>query len=95
MVPTRHGSRYGQGITADWQMHMPAVHARVAHATAAQVQRGAILIPAGVYRITKTLDTRKSVVLRGAGKGLTTLFFPKSLTQVYGNSWSEVGCKCS
>lgn len=56
-----------------------------------QVQSGAILIPAGVYRITKTLDTRKGVVLRGAGKTLTTLFFPFSLTQVYGNTWSEVG----
>jgi hypothetical protein len=56
-----------------------------------QVQNGALLIPAGVYRITKTLDTRKSVVLRGAGKGLTTLYFPFSLTDVYGNTWSEVG----
>lgn len=43
-----------------------------------------------MYRITKTLDTRKSIVLRGAGKDLTTLFFPKSLTEVYGNTWSEV-----
>jgi hypothetical protein len=55
-----------------------------------QVDNGAILVPAGVYRITKTLDTRKNIVLRGAGKTLTTLFFPLSLTQVYGNSWSEV-----
>lgn len=55
-----------------------------------QVQRGAILIPAGVYRITKTLDTRKSLVFRGAGKTLTTLYFPFSLTEVYGNSWTEV-----
>lgn len=56
-----------------------------------QVLNGALLIPAGVYRITKTLDTRKSIVLRGAGKGLTTLYFPFSLTEVYGNTWSEVG----
>lgn len=57
-----------------------------------QVQRGAILIPAGVYRITKTLDIHKGIVFRGAGKGLTTLYFPLSLTQVYGNTWSEVRC---
>jgi hypothetical protein len=55
-----------------------------------QVANGAILVPAGVYRITKTLDTRKNIVLRGAGKTLTTLYFPLSLTQVYGNTWSEV-----
>jgi hypothetical protein len=56
-----------------------------------QITSGAILIPAGTYRITKTLDTRKGVVLRGAGKAATTLFFPFSLSQVYGNTWSEVG----
>lgn len=55
-----------------------------------QVDNGAILVPAGVYRITKTLDTRKNIVLSGAGKSLTTLYFPLSLTQVYGNTWSEV-----
>lgn len=55
-----------------------------------QVNNGAVLIPAGVYRITKTLDTRKNIVFRGAGKALTTLYFPLSLTQVYGNTWSEV-----
>ncbi|KAF6262421.1 hypothetical protein COO60DRAFT_1676006 [Scenedesmus sp. NREL 46B-D3] len=47
--------------------------------------------PSGVYRITKTLDMRKSVVLRGAGKNLTTIYIPVSLTDVYGNSWSEAG----
>jgi len=59
-----------------------------------QVLRGAILIPAGVYRITKTLDTRKSLVFRGAGKTLTTLYFPFSLTEVYGNTWTEVRLSC-
>jgi hypothetical protein len=54
------------------------------------VQNGALFIPAGVYRITKTLDIRKGIVFRGAGKALTTLYFPFSLTQVYGNTWSEV-----
>jgi hypothetical protein len=55
-----------------------------------QVDNGAVLIPAGVYRITKTLDTRKNIVFRGVGKSLTTLYFPLSLTQVYGNTWAEV-----
>jgi hypothetical protein len=59
-----------------------------------QVNNGAILVPAGVYRITKTLDTRKNIVLRGAGKTLTMLYFPLSLTQVYGNTWSEVSRGC-
>jgi hypothetical protein len=51
---------------------------------------GALFIPAGVYRITKTLDMRKSVVLRGAGKTRTIIYIPVSLTEVYGNTWSEV-----
>lgn len=55
-----------------------------------QVVNGALFIPAGVYRITKALDMRKSVVLRGAGKNLTTIYIPVSLTDVYGNTWSEV-----
>lgn len=55
-----------------------------------QVDKGALYIPAGVYRISQVLDTRKSIVLRGAGKNLTTIYIPVSLTDVYGNTWSEV-----
>lgn len=55
-----------------------------------QVVNGALYIPAGVYRITKALNTRKAIVLRGAGKNLTTIYIPVSLTDVYGNTWSEV-----
>jgi hypothetical protein len=55
-----------------------------------KVVNGALFIPAGVYRITKTLDMRKSVVLRGAGKTRTIIYIPVSLTEVYGNTWSEV-----
>jgi hypothetical protein len=54
-----------------------------------QVVDGALFIPTGVYRITKTLDMRKSVVLRGAGKNRTIIYIPVSLTEVYGNTWSE------
>jgi len=46
---------------------------------------GAVLIPAGRYMITKILYLKKSnVVLRGAGEGLTTLFFPKHLREITG-----------
>jgi hypothetical protein len=55
-----------------------------------QVNNGALYLPAGVYRITKALNTRKNIVLRGAGKNLTTIYIPVSLTDVYGNTWSEV-----
>jgi hypothetical protein len=44
-----------------------------------------------VYRITRVIETRKAIVLRGAGKDATTLFFPLSLTDVYGNTWNEGG----
>lgn len=64
------------------------------HATQ-QVDNGALLVPSGVYRITRALDTRKAIVLRGAGKDNTTLYMPMSLTDVYGNTWSEVcGAHC-
>lgn len=56
----------------------------------AQVVNGALFIPAGVYRIRQVLNIRKSVVLRGAGRDLTTIYIPVSLTDVYGNTWSEV-----
>eukprot|EP00879_Flechtneria_rotunda_P027878 GHRR01029920.1.p1 GENE.GHRR01029920.1~~GHRR01029920.1.p1 ORF type:complete len:120 (-),score=25.74 GHRR01029920.1:447-806(-) len=55
-----------------------------------QVNNGALYLPPGVYRLTKALDIRKAILLRGAGKGLTTIYIPVSLTDVYGNTWSEV-----
>lgn len=55
-----------------------------------QVVNGALFIPAGVYRIRQALNIRKSVVLRGAGRDLTTIYIPVSLSDVYGNTWSEV-----
>lgn len=56
-----------------------------------QINNGAIYIPPGVYRITKPLETRKNIVYRGAGKDVTILYFPFSLTDVFGNSYSKVG----
>eukprot|EP00879_Flechtneria_rotunda_P014975 GHRR01015645.1.p1 GENE.GHRR01015645.1~~GHRR01015645.1.p1 ORF type:complete len:375 (+),score=100.13 GHRR01015645.1:230-1354(+) len=56
-----------------------------------KVNNGALYLPPGVYRLTKALDIRKAILLRGAGKGLTTIYIPVSLTDVYGNTWSESG----
>jgi hypothetical protein len=49
----------------------------------ATVERGAIEIPPGRYRITDILEiNRPSVVLSGAGPDRTILYFPKTLTDV-------------
>ena len=51
----------------------------------ASVNKGAIVIPAGRYRITGALTIQKpGLVLRGAGEGQTTLYFDKSLEALLG-----------
>lgn len=69
-------------------------------AAIAAAENGAILIPAGRYKITRVLYIRKSnIVLRGAGPALTTLVFPNHLTDLIGappgtaglESWSWSG----
>ena len=66
----------------------------------AAANNGAVLVPAGRYKITRVLYIRKSnLVLRGAGQALTTLVFPKHLTELLGpppgtaglESWSWSG----
>ena len=66
----------------------------------AAANNGAVLIPAGRYKISRVLYIRKSnLVLRGAGSGLTTLVFTKHLTALLGpppgtaglESWSWSG----
>ncbi|WIA15873.1 hypothetical protein OEZ85_012625 [Tetradesmus obliquus] len=54
----------------------------------------AVFFPAGKYVITKRIDIRKQVVLRGAGRDVTTLYFPHSLADVYGSrgSWGHGTC---
>jgi hypothetical protein len=54
----------------------------------------AVFFPAGKYVITKRIDIRKQVVLRGAGRDATTLYFPYSLADVYGNrgGWGHDTC---
>lgn len=49
-------------------------------------QSGAILVPPGRYIITEVLRIKRSgVVLRGAGEGKTTLFFPTPLEEIEPN----------
>ncbi|MCU0749595.1 MAG: hypothetical protein MUF13_08630, partial [Akkermansiaceae bacterium] len=81
----------GNGIADDTSAFEAAI---------AAAENGAILIPAGRYKITRVLYIRKSnIVLRGAGRSLTTLVFPNHLTDLIGappgtaglESWSWSG----
>jgi hypothetical protein len=44
-----------------------------------------------VYRLSGIIDINTSVLLRGAGKDATTLYFNCSLTDLKGNTYSEGG----
>ena len=56
------------------------------------VQNGAVLVPAGRYRITDILYIRKGgVVLRGEGPDKTTLFFPRPLETIKPNASATTG----
>jgi hypothetical protein len=46
-----------------------------------------INIPPGRYRLSKRIDISKRVILRGAGRNLTTLLFTKSLSDL-GAAWT-------
>ena len=64
----------GDGTTDDSDAFLRAL---------AEAPPGAIEIPAGRYRLTKVLELRASRrVLRGAGPGETTLYFPEPLSAV-------------
>ena len=53
---------------------------------------GVLLVPAGRYIISERLEIKKSrFVLRGEGMGKTVLFFPRSLSAVYGGDFSFSG----
>lgn len=46
-------------------------------------------VHAGRYKLaTQLVVNRSGIVLRGAGKSQTTLFFSKSLTDLFGQTWS-------
>ena len=66
----------GDGVTDDSEAFLRAI---------AAVERGAILVPAGRYRLTTVLRLERSgVVLRGAGRDRTVLFFPQPLYEIVG-----------
>lgn len=63
----------GDGVADDTEAFVRAL---------AAVSNGAVLVPAGRYKITDILYIRKpNVVLRGEGTDKTTLVFPYSLSQ--------------
>jgi len=67
----------GDGVTDDTQAFLAAI---------AKVERGAIEVPAGRYRITGLLEiTRSGVVLRGAGPDQTVLVCPTPLNDIKPN----------
>ncbi|KAG1674235.1 hypothetical protein FOA52_013855 [Chlamydomonas sp. UWO 241] len=70
----------GDGVADDSAAFLRAI---------SETYSGAIYIPPGRYRLSVQLTiVRSGVVLKGAGRGLTTLFFTKSLTDLYGQTWS-------
>lgn len=46
----------------------------------------ALQLPPGRFKITKMINITKPIILRGSGASQTTLYFPFSLTDVYGNT---------
>ena len=75
----------GDGNADDTQAFIKALKA---------IQKGAIAIPAGRYKITSFINiTKPNVVLRGAGPGKTTLFFPIPLEHVKSNMGQTTGGK--
>ena len=68
----------GDGETDDTQAFIQAI---------AATEDGALLIPAGRYKITDILYIRKSnIVLGGEGPDKTVLYFPKALEQIKPNA---------
>ncbi len=58
----------------------------------AATSAGAIQVPAGRFVLTQRLEIRKAgLVLRGAGRERTTLYFPRSLGELYGLSFNAAG----
>ena len=57
----------------------------------AATHNGAIYIPAGTYKLTAQINITHPVVLRGASKSETTLLFPHSLTDLFGNTFDHRG----
>lgn len=66
----------GDGRTDDTQALLNAIDDAVPD------QLTVLYLPPGRYVISKKIDINKRVILRGAGRNLTTLLFTKSLTDL-------------
>jgi hypothetical protein len=67
----------GDGESDDTQAFLKAIEA---------TENGALLIPAGRYKLTEIIYIRKpNLVFRGEGTDKTTLYFPKPLEQIKSN----------
>ena len=52
-----------------------------------QSPEGSVLqLPPGRFKVTKMINITKPIILRGSGASKTALYFPFSLTDVYGNT---------
>lgn len=73
----------GDGQTDDTKALVDAVQS---------IDRGVLFIPKGTYVISKPIDIAKpNLVLRGAGPNETVLFFPNSLSDLFGNKPNAAG----
>lgn len=67
----------GDGVADDTQAFVAAI---------AATENGALLVPAGRYKITDILKiTKSNIVLRGEGSGASVLYLPKSLRDILPN----------
>ena len=77
VVDIKNFGAKGDGITDDSEAFVEAL---------AELNGGAILIPAGRYKITKQLVLERSnLVLRGEGSDQTVLWFPEPLSSIIGH----------
>jgi hypothetical protein len=71
----------GDGRTDDAQALLNAIRS---------IKEGVLYIPKGTYVISKRIDISKgNLILRGAGPNETILYFPNSLTDLFGNTYNE------
>jgi hypothetical protein len=78
-LKTQFGAK-GDGVTDDTQALLRAID---------NTTSGVIYLPAGTYILTSVINIRKQIVIRGDGPDKTILRFPKSLTDLYGNTYVE------
>ena len=71
-------------------MHLPTLCCFSVQALKTAIDKSpegsALYLPPGRFTITEMINITKSVILRGAGPSQTTLYFPFSLADVYGNT---------